>query len=191
MRFIIEQTVFASHTTDPLALMALFHACRDPRRHLVLTDPTFRGSTVGSPVVAWLSRQPWKAKEQIEHILTSSLRLQSTAPGGLSARVTAADSSHWRVGGGAPRSVTVQDAARLAQTPLKVLVENQRYDGAFLRKVISAASDNERRVLERALEESWIVIENGGGIDDLRAWARQLANDTSEHPTVWVARLRL
>jgi hypothetical protein len=61
--------------------------------------------------------------------------------------------------------ISISDAIFLASSPLKVMVENARYDRAFL---LAAGRDEQLRRIRNAIADNQLEFLNGGGIGEMR-----------------------
>ncbi|WP_437573407.1 hypothetical protein [Sorangium sp. So ce887] len=179
MIVIVEEAVFASGRTSSLELLALFHACLDDR-HALLTDPPF-AKGISPTIDDWLASLPEALKDEAAFVLDegASAASQRTSAA-VRIRVGDVASSDLR---SATPTVMLADALRLLHAPLRLLVENRRNDGAFLRKL---APPTWRRKFVEALERRWIELDNGGGLGELTATVNAAAREPREHMRLWV-----
>ncbi|WP_437629810.1 hypothetical protein [Sorangium sp. So ce854] len=179
MIVIVEEAVFSSGRTSPLELLAVFQACFDGR-HDMITDPPFAKGA--SPIVdTWLASLPKALRDEAVFVLdegASSASQRTSA----AVRLRIGDLASSDLRSGTP-TATLADALRLLQAPLRLLVENRRNDGAFLRKL---APPTWRGKLIDALKRRWIELDNGGGLGELTATVMAAARDPMEHMRLWV-----
>jgi hypothetical protein len=179
MIVIVEQAVFTSARSDMLALLALLHLCFDGR-HALVTDPVFVPGA--SPAIDdWLTMLPKPLQEEALFVLEEGPTAAASATA-RAARVRVTDAAQTVFCGPIPE-LTLPDALQLLQTPLRLLVENRRNDGAFLRKLALPAA---RKPIVDALAKRWVEFDNGGGITELTARVRSLAKQPLEHMRLWV-----
>jgi hypothetical protein len=178
----LDEDVFASPRASTLGLLAVFHACFEGR-HALITDPPFVAGA--SPVIdGWLQTLPEPLRLEVGLVLDEGPRARSqrtaTAQVAAAMRIGDVAASDFR---NTPPTVSLSDAVRIVQTPLRLLLENSRNDGAFLRKI---AHPDYRSKLLQALEERWVELENGGGIGELTHRVKGAAKDPRDHMRLWV-----
>lgn len=179
MIVIVEEAVFSSSRTSLLELLAVFQACFDGR-HDLITDPPFEKGA--SPAIdAWLASLPEPLKDEATFVLDegASAASQRTAAA-VRLRVSERESSDLRSG---TPTATLTDALQVLQTPLRLLVENRRNDGAFLRTL---APPTWRERFVEALKRRWIELDNGGGLGELTAMVKAAARCPMDHMRLWV-----
>jgi hypothetical protein len=164
---ILEDGVFASAPT--LQIQSILRLGFEGW-HLVQTDPPFDPATERA-VNRWLGRQDRSAREQAA--LAFEIGMEEDVTGVSSEivlRIEEAGTLDWDA---SPLKLPMDKALQLLQMPLRLLVENRRNDGAFLRKFVP--EDWRPRFL-RAIEAGCIVFEHGGG-SDMKARVRDLAQE--------------
>lgn len=180
MIVITEASVWAVGAVDPLELLALLAVCAE-RRHTLLLD-----KKRSQQVEAWLEAQlhsKGPLRRRINQVLEDNRRRASNAPSG-DVRITVTSGpADWE-----RARLKPAQAVRLLQRPLKLLVENSRNDGAFLRLMAEPA---DRRNLEDALRRGWIEFEMGGGIPELKHRLKLLTNASLNDDTAMIERARL
>jgi hypothetical protein len=154
---IIEDEVFSS-PSNPLDLLSLFQIGAQGR-HRVQTDPLYPAP--GSELNRWLDGL---ADENLRDHVTLALEigLEQDArglPADVSIRIGNAPQADWS---SSPPRLSLAEALRFLQMPLRLLVEDRHNDGAFLRAV---APSPLRKELLKALDNEWIEIEHGGGMN--------------------------
>lgn len=160
----ITDEVFARRA-DALELYQLFRLALCGR-HILLTNPIF-GQAPGPHLRAWLGRYEGNRqgfKELLEYILQDGIERDAAGPSpspNTHVVVTLREEPRWDK---APFELPLEIACRLAETPLRALVENRRNDGAFL---LACAPPELRERLEFALVEGWLEFVQGGGLTEI------------------------
>ena len=103
------------------------------------------------------------------------------APAGRRALRVVDARSEWKLG-----RVSLSDALRLLETPLRLVVENRRHDAAFLRCLLNDGGQRARAWIA-ALEDGRVVIEHMGGLGEMKMWLEELLT----HDSVGMRALRL
>lgn len=165
MRVLIDAALFAGAGSEDLAFLHLFSLARDGR-HVLLTSPIY-GRDEPREVLDWLDSLPEACCRQVRQILEQGVRAAS----GLSAdavgiRLVPEPRSDWAAG-----RLCLDDALRLLQTPLGVMVENRRADSRFL---LALAPPVQRERLQHALDQGWLEILHAGGLGEMKAWLEEL-----------------
>jgi hypothetical protein len=169
MRVLIDAAFFAGPEARDLAFLHLFALARDGR-HLLLTEPTF-GPAGPREVLDWLESLPEACCRQVRQVLEQGVGAASGLPAdAVFIRLMTGTSSDWPA-----RRLCLQDALRLLQTPLGVMVENRRADWRFL---LALAPPVQRDQLRQALDDGWLEILHAGGLGEMKAWLEALL----EHP---------
>lgn len=141
MRIVADDQIFAGSAHPELHELLL--ACRDGRHQLEVLPPA-------APCLKqWLVDHAGSVREHYQEILDTSQRELA-----ISAR---------RVTLSIPK-VPLQVALILVKTPLCVLVENERNDGAFLRAVLRGPREQEWRA---ALQKDWLAFDSPGGMQEV------------------------
>lgn len=149
-------------------------------RHQLLMDETTQQ--------ACLALFPEDERDAWETILSGAARFQAQheADQSLLVKIKARVESDWQ-----ELVLNLQDAARLLDMPLELLVENIENDGAFFWRWL-ASEDKER--LQEAHDKGWFVVVHGGGTtlsvllderlqDQARAWRMFVLFDSDRvHP---------
>jgi hypothetical protein len=178
MNVILDESALTVESADPLELLALFAVCAG-RRHMLILNPRSK-----QQVNAWMDAhfKPQSAlRRRVHQVLEINLRkLSNVSPDGAQITVVSGptDWGHARL---EPRH-----AVRLLQRPLRLLVENSRNDGAFLRLM---AEPSDRRHLDEALRSGWIEYEMGGGLPEINHRLRRLAEASDDSTMMERARL--
>lgn len=121
MRVVVDDVVFSVQDHDA-SLHELVLSCRDGR-HQIEVVPQH------APLCRhWLSEHAGRVGTYYQHIFDSSLRELATNTTTSVVRIP---------------DVSLLDALYLLRTPLSVLVENERNDGAFLRAVLRGPREPE------------------------------------------------
>lgn len=156
MIVILEDDVFACGLAEPLALAALLRLGFEGR-HRVRTDPPW-APELPLAVNRWLEAQSLDLREQAELALLSGLEDEvKTFSSDLKLRVAPTPAPDW----GDPPRLPLEQALRILERPLRLMVEDEANDGAFLRTVAPA---HWRGELVAALEKGWLGLEHGGGL---------------------------
>jgi hypothetical protein len=175
---IVDEQMFLK-PPSPLGLLAVFQLCFE-ERHILLTDPIFTAGATPT-IDAWLAACPEPLRIEATLVLeqgpvaaaqqtnrTSRLLLKDVAD------------SYYRQ---AIPVLKLEDALFVLQSPLRLLVENGRNDGAFLQKVVSPLW---RDRLLNALARRWAEFENGGGIGELTTLILRASKDPRRWMRLWV-----
>ena len=137
MRVILDKTVLDNNVVDPLALLTVIQLCREPERHFLIVD--------GKYLDAWCSNRGWP--KNIADLVRHTAKLGSIENKQRSDRTPevriVADKSSWRMRLKDRYSPAIcpTDAVRLLQAPLRLLVENARSDGGFIRTMALTPPD--------------------------------------------------
>lgn len=143
MRIVADDQIFAGSAHSHPELHDLLLACRDGRHQLEVLPPA-------APCLArWLTDHAGSIRDHYQEILDTSQRELA-----ISAR---------RVTVSIPK-VPLRTALTLVKTPLYVLVENERNDGAFLRAVLRGPRKQE---WQAALSNRYLAFYNGGGMQEI------------------------
>lgn len=155
MQVELEQTLLTAQTREDLALLALCAFGLSGRHRIVLDD-----------------RAVWETWAETLHVdLREEVRLvwdegeRRRDEGAPSERVTVSPVATSRFDA-TPLVVSPREALALLGRPLRVLLENNRNNRAF---VLAFADDATRHEIEKAEREGWVVFEMGGGITELAA----------------------
>ncbi len=157
----LDDEVFAAQP-HALELYQLFRLAFE-RRHLLLVRPA-RGSGSGPALERWLGRHDLELRELLQLVLEQSENDYATGPSPAhqwTVRVVANGGRAWSV---EPPELSLEVACKLAESPLKILVENRRNDAAFLR---ACAPPSLRDRLEKVERDGWLEFEAGGGLSEM------------------------
>lgn len=112
--------------------------------------------------------------KRIRSMLVESIQRDAwnSAPHGRSVRVTTAP--------GAPDELAPEDACRLAETPLCILVENRYSDGAFVKRVVKELDESLQTVWDRPGEP--IQIDSVGGKGQMAQEVERRAAENQYRP---------
>lgn len=162
MLVIIEESLFSGQA-DVLDLLSIFQLALE-ERHSILTDPLFEpGNPTSCPSMhRWLETLLPGLKEAVLLVLEDSAK--RAANYGKTVLTVHIGSLSKSVFTSTAARVTLVDGLRLLRTPLTVLLENRRNDGAFLRAL---AVREHRERLDNAINKGWLTIESSGGIEEL------------------------
>lgn len=151
MRVQVDAALFRSAAAR-LELIALVHLVQ--RGHTVEISP------LDAPELAdWLSQLGSLAAEY-KALIELSLEESARFPAARRLRVVNQPLSRWS---NDPLELTLPDALAFLQRPLRVLVENLRRDGAFLR----AVGWRFREAFDRLLREFRLELSHGGGLEEM------------------------
>ncbi len=153
MQVELDQALLTAQAREDLTLLALC-AFGLSGRHRIVVDDRAAWET-------WAETLPVDLCEEV--LLVWDEGMQRKAIGSPSERVTVAPvpSSQFDA---TPLVVNPTEALVLLGRPLRVFLENNRNDGAFVLAFADAAT---RKAIEDAEREGWIVFEMGGGITEL------------------------
>lgn len=181
MIVILEDGLFADPELDPavyqVALLGL------DERHHMQTDQPYFDPAGDAPVNHWLRRQTERMRAAFEHIFEVGYAIETTGAAPrptLRVRVAALARPEWSQP--EPR-LPIDIARRLLTTSLKLLVENRRNDGAFVR---ACAQPVLRERLQHAEEQGWLEFENGGGLPEILARVKEVNGDPLLCARLWV-----
>jgi hypothetical protein len=154
---IIEDEVFAL-PSSLLDLLGIFQLGAQGR-HWVQTEPLY--PSPGSHLDRWIERLANdNLRDEVKLALEIGVEQDAGGlPSDLTIRITRGSEPHWSA---RPPRLPLVSALPFLQGPLRLLVENRRNDGAFLRAM---APVSVRKKFLEALEEGWIDIVHGGGSD--------------------------
>lgn len=157
----VEEDVFVVSADD----LDLYQIIRlgFQERHYLLIDPPFHPHGTG-PVNQWLERHHHRLRDAIENALEFGMEAVASGPSPrpkTEIRVANIPRPNWDL---AVPKIPLGDACRLLETPLRLLVENRRNDGAFLR---AYAKPEQIERLKRAERKGWIEIVQGGGLSEI------------------------
>jgi hypothetical protein len=187
MIFTLDQRLFQEGVLSQVRGLR-FVLAADERRHVLLTDPPWDPEDNGQPVQRWLASLSGEVQDAVEKTLERGLD-EVANMGASIARVFVEQikQSQWEDGVLSP-----EDALRLMQTPLWLVLENGRNDLQFLRRVLEK---KERDVLDEHLAAGRVEVPLGGGTGELKIFLENLATlpaapSISQETTSWVRRLR-
>ncbi|XXY46467.1 hypothetical protein WME91_41355 [Sorangium sp. So ce269] len=121
---------------------------------------------------AWAETLPPDLEDQIKNVWKDSLRRSTTGSASEQVRVVPTGPHRFDE---EPVVLTPSEALNLLGRPLRVLLENGRYDRAFLLAFADAAT---HKALVEAEQAGWLVFETAGGIKELEVRAL----DAATHP---------
>lgn len=170
MVVLIDQALFGEPIARGLPFLEVFALAR-AGRHRILTIPTYDPGGQDA-LNDWLSKQSPEVAEDVRRILTSSIQAISSLPAATNkVRLVAARVSDWQAA-----QLTIEDALRLLRCPLGLLLENRRSDFQFLLRL---APPTQREALRRALEEGWIEVLHGCGLEEMMAMIDELVGSAN------------
>ncbi len=183
----LDQLLFREGAAQRLRGLRLVLAANE-RRHVLLTDPLWEPDAADQLINRWLSELPPELMDAVQKTLEAGL--DEAAKMGASVariRVEQTSTSQWENGVLSP-----DDALRLMQTPLWLVLENGRNDLQFLRRILEK---KDRKALDDHFAEGRIDVPLGGGTGELKLFLENLATlpgapSMSRETTSWIRRLR-
>ena len=185
MRVVLHDEVFASeaHRLELLHIIAFGYQ----ERHQILTEPLYQPGgeeQSGSCLGEWISRLPEGLREEVEFTLEVGVEDLDESKSKDEIDVIDAKASNW---GSSPPKLTVEDARRLLDRSLHLLIENARNDRKFLEAMCKRLLGTEYwEPIQKAVDEKWLHYEHGGGIGSMKNAVEQLANDHISKMRTWV-----
>lgn len=158
------------------------------RRHVLLMDPAWDPEDNRQPVHRWLGAMPEVIIEAVHKKMEESLDEAANMGASVSRiRAEPIPRSKWNAG-----VLSREDALRLMQTPLWLVLENGRNDLMFLRRILER---KDRDALDEHLAEGRVEVPLGGGTGELKVFLENLATlpdapSQSRETTSWIRRLR-
>ncbi len=175
---IIEDEVFASSRAQLLDLLSLFQMGLEGR-HRIQTKPLW-GHHEGSSLAVWLADRSERGREEIQFALELGLEEEVLEPQDGAICITTVVESDW---GASIPCLSLTDALRILRQPLRLLVEDQRNDGAFLE---ATAPEPWRKELTRLKDRGYLEYQHGGGISRMTPRVRDLAKEPGMRVRHWV-----
>ncbi len=153
----MEDVVFAAKSSAPFDLTELLGFAWRGWHDIQIDPPWAAGEDLA--VNRWLEEQSLAVRERAELALKSGPEeLNRREAGSSRLRITQTSEEIWDAE--VPR-LPLASAVELLRRPLRLMVEDQANDGAFLRTV---TPEDRRPALERALADGRIEIVHGGGL---------------------------
>lgn len=183
----LDQRLFESGESARLDVMRFVLAALNGH-HVLLMDPEWDPEDNGQPVHRCLDGMPEIIIDAVHKKLEESLDAATTMGASvLRIRVEPTARSQWAVG-----VLSREDALRLMQTPLWLVLENGRNDFQFLRRILDRRDRDE---LDKHVNEGRVEVPPGGGTGELKIFLENLATlpDAPFEPgaiTSWIRRLR-
>lgn len=171
MKILIDDAVFANAELAT-SLLRLFHLSL-AQRHRIIIDES------GSAFKRWLSARGRDDQEECKFAIEESVEAESREPARRALRVVQRETD-WDT---SPPQTTVPEALRLLHRPFRILVENRTNDYRFL---LAMANDAQRDEIEKREQESWLIVEHGGGISEMENFVRECKKDPIKILTLWV-----
>lgn len=176
----VEEDVFVV-SADDLDLYQLIRFGFQ-ERHYLLIDPPF--DPCGTrPVNQWLARHGRRLRDAIQKALEFGMEAETTGPSPrpkTKVRVASIPRPNWEL---AVPKLPLGDACRLLETPLRLLVENRRNEGAFLR---AYAKPDQLQRLKHAESQGWIEFVQGGGLPEILHHVREVSRVPMHALRLWV-----
>lgn len=174
-----EGCLVETETTDT-RLLRLFLLARSGR--FKVRAAVVPGSTLQVALERRLQRFTDDLADTCRHVLRQGLRQPDYAPRPDEPEpeilLVAGKGEAWPLSWGPPlRRALDDETLGLLERPLRVLVENERADFAFLRR---ASPTPWARRIEQALKERWIEPDHCGGLPELRKKVEDLVADDPE-----------
>lgn len=176
MIVIVDEALFAAGQVSQLDLIDLIKSSLDGD-HALITDPPGTSGIIED----WLARQASDLQAELRLVVEDgpSIASQKTAA---APRIRVSGLATSELHGPIP-TLTLRDALRLLKTPLSLLLENDRNDGSFLRKL---APPEWRRALDQAIKDRRVEVLNGGGIEGVKQGVMSAASEPLRHMRLWV-----
>jgi len=183
----IQQELWNPGQMEPHAITSFCRAA-DAECHVLLTSPPWDEADLTQPVSRWLLRNGWQTDspgevaDYVAELLRAGLeRFTDADRPGVPFVSVGPGPTDWPAG-----RLSWQDALKLLESPLVLLVEGKENDGAFVRRM---ADTRQRLQLEAALKAHQARFEGASGIDGI---IRALdAAHVPASPEAWLTRLRL
>lgn len=184
MKAILHASLFEDSAISELDIGTLIQACDRNDHHVVLTKPSYKRNDLNHPINRWLGGQSPKLQNEIPDVLERGMKRNASASSQvLSIQVRVLSASLWD-----KLILCLEDAIRLFQEPLGLLLENEINDLAFLRCLSPSVH---RRTLEKALEKNWVCVRHGGGLPSMKTHLEELLTSPAggmsiRHLRTWV-----
>lgn len=185
MRVILEPSVFEPDAVDTIALLAVFQHCRVSERHWLEADE--------KRLSKWLERFPETIGKVARWVIERGKqeKRRGGRPGRSEIRVGAEKKSSWRAKnpkGHYSPLLSPNDAVKLLQAPLRLLVEDAWSERAFL---FNMSQGGQRNDLRRAVDKGWVIFEHGGGIGQIGKTLAKIRGLDQNDSASWIRWLRL
>ena len=183
----LDQLLFREDAAQRLRGLRLVLTANE-RRHVLLTDPLWEADAEDQPINRWLSELSPELTEAVHKILEEGVDEASNIGASVAGvHVKAIAISQWEDGVLSP-----EDALRLMQTPLWLVLENGRNDLQFLRRIVEK---KDRDALDKHLADGRVEVPLGGGTGEVKRFLENLATlpstpTVSRETTSWIRRLR-
>lgn len=178
MIFDIADSIFEAALTGTVSSFDLLELLKFgfEGRHRILVDPPF--DAFGDDAAnRWLSTlSPLDVQEQAEDALQRGQMSDVGWEMEVEVRVEDVVEVDWRAS--VPR-LPLGGALRLAKQPLRVVVENWKNDGEFLRRICPSFN---RTLLVDALDQGWMHIEHGGGVGEMKNRVESICREDTKRP---------
>lgn len=179
MIVIIEDEVFSSNQTSPLQLASVLWLGCDGR-HRVQTDPLF-GADEAEGLHQWLEEQETQLREAAELALELGLEADAHGiPSDYHVKIAVVDAADWDA---TPPRLPIRVAEPLLQEPLHLILENRRYDRAFLESV---SFEPWRTRLREAFSDGRLEPTHGGGLPEIRERVEEFRATPAKRLRHWV-----
>ncbi|OJH40157.1 hypothetical protein [Cystobacter ferrugineus] len=172
----LDQALFDGRA-EPLLLISLLRYGLEGR-HILLTDPSFK-KTGKSQVNQWLAQRDEIVREAVWEALDRGLKTYPNSTSRLEVHVSHREHSDWHKDN---PQLSVQDAALLLATPLRLVLEDRLSDKHFLLCIAPAA---QREFLQKALARGWCHIEHGGGLENMKKYLASIQDSSVEGLRSW------
>ena len=183
----LDQLLFREDAAQRLLGFRLVLAANE-RCHVLLTDPLWEADVADQPINRWLSGLPPDLMDAVQKTLEEGVDEASNMSASVAGiLVKPTSTSRWEEGVLSP-----DDALRLMQTPLWLVLENGRNDLQFLRRILER---KDRDTLDKHLDEGRVEVPLGGGTGEVKLFLENLATlpstpTLSRETTSWIRRLR-
>ena len=153
---------------EPRLLPLRFVLAANKHSHVLLTDPEWDASDASQPVQLWLNEQSKEIRDAGEKELERGLNEAANMGASVARiRVEPIVASRWEDG-----KLSPDDALRLMETPLWLMLENGRNDLEFVRRILGV---NDRAALNEHLAAGRVEVPPSGGTGELKLFLKRLA----------------
>ncbi len=172
----LDQSLFDGRA-EPLLLFSLLRHGLEGR-HILLTDPSFK-KTGRSQVNQWLEQRDETVCEAVWEALDRGLKAYPGSASRVEVHVSHREHSDWDK---KHPLLSLQDAALLLATPLRLVLEDWSSDKHFL---FCIAPPTQREFLRKALGRGWCQVEHGGGLENMTKYLASIQDSSVEGLRSW------
>lgn len=162
MRVVLDSSLFAG-PPQPLELIGLLAIC-DRMGHTLLADLDAARS--------WTESLAPPTAHAVTTLLQAHLTHAATLPAQVLRVTVHAGATDWK-----HARLSLEHAWMLLRTPLELMIENERGDWHFIRRLASPA---ERALLEQAIARGVLQIRQGGGITEITKSVQALFTNVNQ-----------